>query len=82
MIGTMVTVLPGVRVGRDAVVSAGSLVSRDIEPGQLAMGSPAKPRKPAAEIPLSDGSGPAYPWRRHYHRGYPNEVVAGWVAVS
>jgi acetyltransferase-like isoleucine patch superfamily enzyme len=78
VIGTMVVVLPGVRVGREAVVSAGAVVTRDVEPGQLAMGSPAKPKRPASEIPLSDGSGPAYPWRRHYDVGYPDALVARW----
>jgi hypothetical protein len=30
---------------------------------------------------LKDGTRrPAYPWRRHFHRGYPDEVVAAWLA--
>ena len=29
---------------------------------------------------LRDGSGPAYPWMRHFHRGYPEAVVERWKA--
>ncbi len=37
-----VTVLPGVRVGRGAVVAAGSVVTSDIPDGAIASGAPAK----------------------------------------
>lgn len=42
LIGSNATVLPGVRIGDGAVVGAGSLVNRDIPPGALAGGVPAK----------------------------------------
>jgi 2,3,4,5-tetrahydropyridine-2-carboxylate N-succinyltransferase len=35
-------VLKGVRVGHDAVVAAGSVVTRDVEPRTLVAGVPAK----------------------------------------
>ena len=38
-----VTVLPGSRIGRGAVIGAGSIVKGDIPPGVLAMGNPARP---------------------------------------
>lgn len=41
-IGGGVTVCPGVRIGEKAVVGAGSLVSRDVPPGVLAYGNPAR----------------------------------------
>lgn len=37
-----VTVMPGVTVGRGSVVAAGSLVVRDVPPGSLAIGRPAR----------------------------------------
>jgi len=43
-IGANVTLLPGVRIGREAIVAAGSVVTRDVEPGSLVMGAPARPR--------------------------------------
>jgi acetyltransferase-like isoleucine patch superfamily enzyme len=40
-----VTVLPGVRIGRGAVVGAGSVVTRDVEDDTLVAGVPAKTKK-------------------------------------
>jgi acetyltransferase-like isoleucine patch superfamily enzyme len=38
-------VLPGVTIGENAVVAAGAVVSRDVEPGMLVAGVPARPVK-------------------------------------
>jgi tetrahydrodipicolinate N-succinyltransferase len=40
-IGSRVTVLPGVSVGRGAVVAAGAVVTRDVAPDTLVAGIPA-----------------------------------------
>jgi len=41
-IGANVTVLPGVRVGERALVGAGSVVTRDVPPGAIVVGNPAR----------------------------------------
>ncbi len=41
-LGARVIVLPGVTIGRDSVIGAGSVVTKDIPPGVIAAGSPAK----------------------------------------
>jgi acetyltransferase-like isoleucine patch superfamily enzyme len=41
-IGAAATILPGVRVGADAVVAAGAVVTHDVEPATLVAGSPAR----------------------------------------
>lgn len=41
-IGTRATVLPGVRIGRGAVVAAGSVVTRDVPPMAIVAGVPAR----------------------------------------
>jgi acetyltransferase-like isoleucine patch superfamily enzyme len=41
-IGPCVTILKGVRIGRGAVIEAGSLVTRDIPPNAYVIGNPAR----------------------------------------
>lgn len=43
-IGANVTILPGVRIGKGAAVAAGSVVTRDVPAGMMAIGSPARLR--------------------------------------
>lgn len=47
-IGAGAIVLPGVTVGDDAVIGAGSVVTRDVPAGVTVMGNPARPRGGAA----------------------------------
>jgi acetyltransferase-like isoleucine patch superfamily enzyme len=49
-IAVNVTVLPGVEIGEGAIVSAGSIVSKDIPPFTVAKGDPAKVVADIAEI--------------------------------
>ena len=44
-IGANATILPGVVVGRGAMVAAGAVVTRDVPPWHLAIGSPARVSK-------------------------------------
>jgi len=76
-IGANALVLPGVRVGRGALVGAKTLVRKDVPDECVCVGVPGRVLGPAAAIRLPDGE-PAYPWRRHFHRGYPEELVAQW----
>ena len=80
-IATMSIILPGVTIREGALVGAHSSVSRDVEPNTVVAGSPAKYVCETSQIKLKDGSGlSAYPWRRHFHRGYLPETVAAWIA--
>ena len=54
-IGANVTVLPGVTIGEDAIVGSGSLVSRDIPPGTVAFGNPARVAGPAVKADGREG---------------------------
>jgi acetyltransferase-like isoleucine patch superfamily enzyme len=83
VIAAHAVLLPGVRVGHGAVVGAGSVVTRDVAPDDLVMGAPAKRQRSAADIRLHDApETAAYPWRRHFHRGYPDDVIAAWQAEA
>ncbi len=79
VIATMCCILPGVQIGEKSLVAAGSLVKDDVEPETVVAGVPAKFLCNASAIHLKDGSGePAYPWIRHFHRGYPKEITDRW----
>lgn len=41
-IASGVTILPNVRIGRGSIIAAGSVVTKDIPPGSIAAGTPAK----------------------------------------
>lgn len=43
-IGSGAIILPGVTIGDDAIVGAGSVVTRDVAPGATVAGNPARPR--------------------------------------
>jgi UDP-2-acetamido-3-amino-2,3-dideoxy-glucuronate N-acetyltransferase len=42
-IGSSATILAGVTVGEKAIVGAGSVVTKDVEPGMIVAGNPARP---------------------------------------
>ena len=44
-IGSGALILPGVTVGDDAIIGAGSVVARDVSPGTTVVGNPARPRR-------------------------------------
>lgn len=49
-IGANTTLLPAVRVGRGALIGAGSVVTKDVDAGMVYAGNPAHAFKPVADI--------------------------------
>lgn len=49
-IGANATIVDGVKVGKGSIIGAGSVVTRDIPPYSIAVGSPAKPVKDRREL--------------------------------
>ena len=75
-----VTVLPGVKVGKDSLIAAGSVLTRDAEEGELYSGSPARSRGPVSSlVSRTDSTQKPYPWRSRFTRGYPEEVTSLWT---
>lgn len=80
VVGARVVLMPGTVLGEDVLVAAGSIVSGNVDKGDLVAGSPAKRICRTSQIPLRDGSkNAAYPWRKHFHRGYPEKIVLEWM---
>jgi acetyltransferase-like isoleucine patch superfamily enzyme len=48
-VGSSVTVLAGVTVGEKAIVGAGSVVTKDVPPGTIVAGNPARPLRKITE---------------------------------
>lgn len=79
VIATMSVILPGTKVAEGVFVGAHSCIGGRTENDMLYSGSPAKKIGPTSKLKLKDGSRqPAYPWRKHFHRGYPESIVAQW----
>ena len=73
-------VLPGVTIGHHSLVAAKACVTKKVPPNMVVAGVPARVIGKASAIKLRDGSGKAaYPWTRHFTRGYPDSVVAEWA---
>lgn len=80
VIATMSVILPGVRIGVDALVGAGSIVGRDVGPEDVVVGNPAKRVASVRDIKSKKDGGDVYPWRFHFDRGMPWESIgfAAW----
>ena len=50
-IGTNAIIMPGVKIGEGAVLAAGAIATKDLEPWTVYMGQPAKPVKERKRIP-------------------------------
>lgn len=79
VIATMSVVLPGTHIAKGVLVGAHSSISGKTEEDMIYSGSPAKCIGSTSKLKLRDGSRkPAYPWRRHFTRGYPEHIVDLW----
>ncbi len=79
VIATNTTIMPGVVIGKNAVVGAHSCVNKNIKPDMLATGVPIKHLCKTSLVYLTDGTNRhAYPWRKHFSRGYPDEIIKRW----
>lgn len=67
--------LPGVKIGRHALVGAGSIVGKNVDDYQLVIGSPAKVVKDVREIKSRETGEQHYPWPNRFDRGMPWQGV-------
>jgi acetyltransferase-like isoleucine patch superfamily enzyme len=66
------TILPGICIGCNAIIGAGTLVTKDVGDERLVVGNPGKDIKSVREIKDEEGN-LVYPWKEHLkgYRGYP-----------
>lgn len=79
VIATMSVILPGAIISSGCLIGAHSSVKGITEADMIYVGSPAKKICSTSKIKLQDGSGDAYPWRKHFHRGYPEDITKLWM---
>ena len=65
-------VLPGIKIGKDALIGAGAIVTKDVEERMAVIGNPAKPLCRVDDIKGFEGNN-HYPWRDYFKRGMPWE---------
>lgn len=65
--------LPGVKIGKHALVGAGSIVGKDVEAYALVVGNPARKIKDVREIKSREDEQAHYPWPMRFDRGMPWE---------
>jgi len=75
VIATSSVILPGIVIGKNALVGAHSVVTKDVADEMLVVGNPAKVRCSVRDIRDENGS-QVYPWRDHLKedRGYPWQI--------
>ena len=79
IIATMAVILPGVRVGTHALVAAHACVGKDVPAHTIVGGVPAKVLGNTSAIKRKDLlTESAYPWPKHFRRGYPASVAEQW----
>ena len=76
IIATGSILLPGVKIGQDALVGAGSIVTKNISEYKVAVGNPAKEISDVRKIKNKITGEFAYPWRYHYSHNMPWEGVS------
>ncbi len=79
VLATMSVVLPGITVNEHSLVGAHSLVNKNVPSGMVVAGNPAKVLFETSSIKLKNNQNmSAYPWPRHFNRGYPDSVIEEW----
>lgn len=71
IVATHCLLLPGVKIGKHCLVGACSMVSKNVDDYQVAVGSPAKMVKDVRDVKDRKTGEPHYPWPNRFDRGMP-----------
>ena len=77
-------ILPGIRIGKNCLVGAGSVVTSNVNDYSLVSGNPARFVKDIREIKSWESDSLHYPWMYHFVRGMPWEDMGydAWVSLN
>ncbi len=81
IVATGAIIMPGKHIGRDSLVGAGAVVTKDVPEQKVFVGNPAKEICDVGQIIDKTTGEPAYPWRFHFDRGMPWKDIGydNWV---
>ncbi|WP_312237231.1 hypothetical protein [Stenotrophomonas sp.] len=84
VVATMSVILPGVTIGKDALVGASSLVRLDVPAEAVIVGNPGKQVASVRDIKSKFDGTPVYPWRETFDRGMPWQGVGydEWMSAK
>ena len=71
IVATGAIIMPGIEIRQDALVAAGAMVNRPVEPYAVVGGNPAKPFSDVRKIKNKVTGEPVYPWRHHFKTYMP-----------
>jgi len=79
VIASQYTIFPNIKIGKGALVGAGCVLTKNLPEEQIAVGNPGKIIGHVSKIKIKGTNKSAYPWRYHFHRGYPKNIVDSWM---
>lgn len=79
ILGHSCVIFPGVKVGRNSIVGSGCFLKDNLPDNLIAVGNPQRTIGPISKIKIPGTDQNAYPWRYRFHRGYPQEIISGWM---
>lgn len=71
IIATNSIIMPGIKIGQDALIGAGAIVTKNVDEYAVAVGNPAKLISDVRRIKNKITGEMAYPWRHHFSRAMP-----------
>lgn len=71
VVATNSTILPGVEIKNDALIGAGAIVTKDVNPYEVVVGNPGQVKGDVRNIKDKASGEEHYPWRYHFDRTMP-----------
>lgn len=71
IVATGSVVLPGRVIGRDSLVGAGAVISKDVPDGKVVVGNPGRELGDVVNVKNRSTGEAVYPWKYHFDRGMP-----------